>query len=319
MLRERWSVGRFTITRVCESEVAVPGGDGSLLPDATPEALAAMEWLRPHFVTNEGLLVMSIHALLIETPDIRLVVDTCVGNDKTRNLPGFNRLSTDFPGCLQQIGWNPESVDGVLCTHLHVDHVGWNTMWVDGRWVPTFRNAKYYFGRREYEFWLSALADGGPDAGIPPDVRFALDDQATFEDSIRPIVEAGLVELVEMDAELAPGVRLIATPGHTPGHVSVALESEGARALITGDTFHHPCQIGRPGWRNLFDFSGAEATRTRMKLLEELASSDVLVIGTHFATPTAGRIIEADSGFAFRAGSSDGLSSGTIRGINTAN
>lgn len=299
MIREKWSVGRFVITRICESEVAVPGGDGSLLPDATPEALARLGWLRPHFVTADGMLVMSIHALLIETPDVRLVVDTCVGNDKPRHLPGFSNLATNFLDCLRETGWTPESVDGVLCTHLHVDHVGWNTMRVDGRWVPTFRNAKYYFGRREYDFWLSTIADGGPDAGIPPDVRFALDDQTTFEDSIRPVAEAGLVELVEMDAELAPGVSLLPTPGHTPGHVSVCLESEGERALITGDTFHHPCQIGRPDWRNLFDFSEQEAGSTRMGLLEAFANSDVLVIGTHFATPTAGWITTTASGFEF--------------------
>lgn len=302
MIRETWRVGQFKITRICESEVTVPGGEGSLIPDATPEALKSMDWLQPHFVTSEGMLIMSIHALLVETPDIRLVVDTCVGNDKIRNLQSLSGLSTGFLEAMREVGWDPTSVDGVLCTHLHVDHVGWNTQFIDGRWVPTFCNAKYYFGRDEYEFWVSTLEGGYEGDTRSPEVRFALDERATFEDSIQPIIVAGLVELVEVNAELAPGVKLVPTPGHTPGHVSVSLESGGDRALITGDTFHHPCQIGKPQWRNLFDTHAGMANDTRMKLLKEFAESEVLVIGTHFASPTAGWIKRKDGGFEFYVG-----------------
>ena len=301
MIRERWSVGDMLITRVCEAEVAIPGGEGTMLPDAVPESLAAMKWLQPHFVTKEYHLVMSIHALLVETPDIRLVVDTCVGNDKARNLPSFNALHTNFLGSLTEVGWEPETVTGVLCTHLHVDHVGWNTRLLDGRWVPTFPNARYYFGREEYDFWMSTVNDQGGGAHLGADVRYALDDVAMFNDSIKPVVDAGLVSLVETSAELAPGVRLLPTPGHTPGHVSVLLESRGECAVITGDVFHHPCQIGRPRWAGLFDYSPLDASDMREKFIRRFAEIDVLVIGTHFSSPTAGRIRAGRDGFWFDA------------------
>ncbi|MGD9598266.1 MAG: MBL fold metallo-hydrolase [Steroidobacteraceae bacterium] len=271
-----------------------------MFPEAVPQALAKMAWLRPHFVTDDGLLAMSIHALLVETAGLRLVVDTCVGNDKIRSLPNLHMLSTGFLESLGSIGWGRDSVDGVLCTHLHVDHAGWNTMLVDGRWTPTFPNARYYFGRKEYEFWMSDVSGQAGHDGIPADVSHVLDGAALFNDSVKPVVDAGLVTLVEMDAGIAPGVRLMPTPGHTPGHVSVCLESKGERAIITGDTFHHPCQIGRPGWASLFDHSPAGASETRLVLLRQLADSEVLVIGTHFVSPTAGRVVRDGDDFSFR-------------------
>lgn len=300
MIKESWTVGDILITRLCEAEVAIPGGPGSMLPDATPAALSEMPWLRPHFVTEEYHLVMSIHALLIQSPGVRLIVDTCVGNDKTRNLANFNHLNNNFLNSLNNAGWSRESVTDVLCTHLHVDHVGWNTMLVEGQWVPTFPKAKYHFGREEYEFWLSKM-DGGAGNEINPELRYALDDVATFNDSVKPIVDAGLVHLVESTAEIAPGVRLIPTPGHTPGHVSVLLESKNRQAVITGDVFHHPCQIGRPQWAGSFDFSAEAASSMRGKFLELFAGEDVLVIGTHFSSPTAGWIKFNGSGFSFSA------------------
>lgn len=290
MIKERWEIGDILVTRVCEFEAAVPGGVGTLLPDATPDTLARMHWLRPCFVTEEFHLVMSIHALLVETPDVRMIVDTCVGNDKNRNLPAFNKLNTDFLHDLKVLGWDRGSVSAVLCTHLHVDHVGWNTMLVDDRWVPTFPNAKYYFGREEYDFWLSTIDDENGRDGMSEEQRFALDHVATFNDSVRPIVEAELVSLVDSDSELAPGISLFPTPGHTPGHVSVMLESRGKRAVITGDVFHHPCQIGRPQWASSFDFSPADASGMRESFARRFAESNVLIIGTHFSTPTAGTI-----------------------------
>lgn len=300
MIRERWSVGDLTITRACELEAVIAGGEGSLLPDAVAEAVAEMPWLRPHFVTDAGGLAMSIHALLVEAPGLRLIVDTCVGNDKTRSIPNLSMLHTGFLESLAGIGWTRESIGGVLCTHLHVDHAGWNTMLEDGHWVPTFPNACYYFGREEYEFWC---ANAQSRIGYPDDPATAgelPDEVALFEDSIRPVMEAGLVTLVETDAELAPGIRLVPTPGHTPGHVSVLLESRGARAVITGDTFHHPCQIGRPEWASVFDHSPVAATATRRSLLERFADSDALVIGTHFVSPTAGWIVSGNGEYSFR-------------------
>src|SRR5579863_9875046 len=220
-----WQVGRVNVARVVEMALPVPAGADFFIPQATPEALRRSPWLYPHFVTEDEMLQLSIHALLVAAPGLRLVVDTCIGNDKPRGLLGGRALSTNFLQDLAAIGWTRENVDAVVCTHLHVDHVGWNTMLQDGKWVPTFPNARYLIGRREYEHWNSE-----DDA----------EQQAILNDSIRPIIDTGLAELVELDHVVSPEIRLTPTTGHTPGHVSVLIESEGERAMITGDIMHHP-------------------------------------------------------------------------------
>jgi glyoxylase-like metal-dependent hydrolase (beta-lactamase superfamily II) len=222
-----WQIGDVTVTRVVEMELPVPYHPKSaFLKEATPEALAEIPWLRPHFVTEDGALTLSIHALVVRAPGVNLVVDTCVGNDKPRVLLGGQALQTTFLDSLEAAGCPAGSVDTVVCTHLHVDHVGWNTMRVDGRWVPTFPNARYLIGRREYEHWRQEGDD---------------DQQTILGDSVQPIFDAGLATLVEMNHRISDEIRLTPTPGHTPGHVSVLIESNGERAMITGDMLHHPC------------------------------------------------------------------------------
>jgi glyoxylase-like metal-dependent hydrolase (beta-lactamase superfamily II) len=271
-----WQIGDVTIRRVVELENAVPYHPKyPMIAEARPEALQQMPWLYPSFVTQEGHLMTSVHALVVDAKGLRLVVDTCLGNDKPRRLLGNRPLTTDFLSLLTAAGCPPDSVDAVVCTHLHVDHVGWNTRLEAGRWVPTFPNARYLMGRVEYEHW--SREHGG-------------EQEAIMQDSVMPIVEAGLAQLVEQDHRLSPEIRLLPTPGHTPGHVSVLIESQGARALITGDSMHHPCQIGEPTWSTSFDSDRSAATSMRQQLLAQLADSDTLVIGTHFATPTAGRV-----------------------------
>lgn len=277
----RWRVGDITVTRIVEFEG--PGGLGRYLPDATRDAIREIGWLTPHFATDEGRLIGAIHALVVETPETRVVVDTCVGNDKARQVPAWNMLQTAFLNDMAAAGHAPESIGAVLCTHLHVDHVGWNTRLIAGRWRPTFANARYLFGRREYEFW----------SGRGDDPRFG----PVFSDSIKPVMDAGLVELVETDHVVAPGVRLMATPGHTPGHVSVSIESRGERALITGDMLHHPCQLAHPEWGAVVDEDKGLAVQTRLDVFRRFADTPTLVIGTHFATPTAGRIVSDGNAF----------------------
>ncbi|MCB1744655.1 MAG: MBL fold metallo-hydrolase, partial [Gammaproteobacteria bacterium] len=220
----------------------------------------------------------SIHALVVETPDATIVVDTCVGNDKQRELKAWNMLQTGFLSDLAAAGYPRDRIDMVMCTHLHVDHVGWNTMRDGDRWVPTFPNARYLMGRTEFEHW-QAQSDARP--GQPQ----------VMQDSVLPVVEAGLVELVSTEHALCPEVRLISTPGHTPGHVSVMIESEGETALITGDFLHHPCQIVHPEWSSAPDSDPPQAIQTRRDMYERLADTPTLVIGTHFATPTAGHLV----------------------------
>ncbi len=287
----RWTIGDVTVTRVVEIEMPVPYDEKHpFILSATPQAIAEIEWLRPNFVTESGALLLSIHALLVEAPGLRMVVDTCFGNDKPRRLLQGQPLQTQFLDAIAAAGFARETVDTVLCTHLHVDHVGWNTMLdpegeQDGasRWVPTFPNARYLLGRKEHAFW-SQTEDR---------------EQGTvFEDSVKPILDAGLADLVEMDHRVSDEIRLIPSPGHTPGHCSVLIESRGQTAMISGDIFHHPCQIARPHWGVPFDTDGAQAEATRVQVMEDLVGSGDLVIGTHFAAPTAGRIVR--DGEAFR-------------------
>lgn len=271
-----WKIGRVTVTRIVEMEMPIAyNAERPFIPNATPEALSAHPWLYPHFVTPEGQLKLSIHALLVEAPGLRLVVDTCIGNDRPRAITGRRPLATDFLEQFAKAGWTREGVDAVVCTHLHVDHVGWNTLLEDGKWVPTFPRARYLIGRQEHAHWS---AEGDPD------------QQQILADSIQPVFDAGLVELVEMDHVISPELRLVPTPGHTPGHVSVLIESEGERALITGDFSHHPCQMAHPDWSPPFDSDPQAAAAMRAKMFAEVADQPVLLIGTHYAGPTAGHV-----------------------------
>jgi glyoxylase-like metal-dependent hydrolase (beta-lactamase superfamily II) len=283
-MAQQWQIGRVKITRIVELELT--GGTRFILPDATPEACRGIEWMKPHFMTEEGKLVMSIHALVVETPRRRIIVDTCIGNDKERNVPAWSHLQTSFLADLTAAGYPRETIDTVLCTHLHVDHVGWNTMLVDGRWVPTFANARYLLAEKEWRYW---------DAN---------DDEATYgsvlADSVRPVVEAGLVDFVPETHRICEEVWLEPTPGHTPGHVSIHIASEGKEALITGDCIHHPCQMARTDWCSSADYDRDMGRATRESLLAKYADGPVLVIGTHFATPTAGHVVRDGEAFAFR-------------------
>jgi glyoxylase-like metal-dependent hydrolase (beta-lactamase superfamily II) len=272
-----WKIGDVTITRLLEQEFPVVYSEKHpFMPKARPEALKAIDWLHPHYITDEGHIRLSVHALLVDAPGLRLVADTCVGNDRPRRMTGGRPLSTGFLRGLTEAGWSREGVDAVVCTHLHVDHVGWNTMLVEGRWVPTFPRARYLFGRTEFEYW-SAAEDG--------------EHPTILADSVKPVIDAGLAELVEMDHRLSDEISLRPTPGHTPGHVSVIIQSKGDTAIISGDAIHHPCQMAHPEWTLPFDSDPDGAVATRTALLEEVADKQVLFIGTHFAAPTAGRVV----------------------------
>ena len=273
---QKWRVGKVAVTKIVEMEVT--GGSRFILPQATYEEILPITWLQPHFADERGRLKMSIHALVVETPDRRILVDTCLGNDKEgRRIPTWNNLQGPFLADLAAAGYPRESIDTVLCTHLHVDHVGWNTMLVDGKWLPTFPNARYVMGQVEFDHWRS---------------QHERDDmEAIFADSVKPVYEAELVDLVETDHRVCDEISLVPTVGHTPGHVSVHIRSDGEEALITGDFMHHPCQIARPHWSSTADSDPDQAQQTRERMLKELSERPVLVIGTHFAGATAGHIV----------------------------
>lgn len=284
----QWQIGKVKITRVIEMEVA--GGTRFILPQATRGAVQKIDWLMPHFADSAGNLIMSIHALIVETPSRKIIVDTCIGNDKQRSVPAWTDLQLPFLEDLKAAGYPAEEIDTVMCTHLHVDHVGWNTMFVNGEWVPTFRNARYLMAADEYRYWQadhqkSINGDHADDM-----------NRGVFADSVKPVFDAGLVDLVELDHQLCEEVWLEPTTGHTPGHVSVHISSEGQQALITGDCIHHPCQIQHLDWASSADYDQQASTATRQHLMDTYADEDVLIIGTHFATPTAGHLKSANTG-----------------------
>jgi glyoxylase-like metal-dependent hydrolase (beta-lactamase superfamily II) len=269
-------LGALEVRRVEEMYWKVP--EGFFDPHQGAEALAPHRaWLPPDSVLPDGTMVLSMHSFVVRTPQHTVIVDTCVGNDRERHYPEWCRLQIDFLGRLRAAGVTPEQVDYVFCTHFHSDHVGWNTHLVDGRWAPTFPNARYLFHRPEFEHWTRL-----PDAALPPAMR----------DSILPIAEAGLYDLVEGDFALDDCLRLEPTPGHTPGHCSVHLASRGAEAVITGDMIHHPVQVAHPEWRTRTACADpAQAVATRTAFLQRYADTGTRVLGTHFTPPTACRIV----------------------------
>ncbi|MGZ5872596.1 MAG: MBL fold metallo-hydrolase [Bradyrhizobium sp.] len=279
----RWNVGKVAITKIVELETT--GSTRFILPLATNEEIRKLPWLIPHFATEEGRLKMSIHSLVVQTPSRRIVVDTGLGNDKEgRNVPTWNNRTSPFLETMSAAGFPPDSIDTVLCTHLHVDHVGWNTRLEGKQWVPTFENARYVFGKTEYEHWR--------DHSVEPDKA------AIFHDSVKPIVDAGRADLVASDAGICDEITLIPTPGHSPGHMSVYIRSEGEEGLLTGDVAHHPCQMAHLDWSSTADSDHVQSIATRRDLFSRFADKPVLVIGGHF---DAGHIKRDGDAFRFVA------------------
>jgi glyoxylase-like metal-dependent hydrolase (beta-lactamase superfamily II) len=280
----QWKIGDVKVTRVIESEAPWPGT--WLLPDATYENVQKESWLLPHFTDEKGKLRMAIHALVIESKGKRIIVDTCIGNDKVRSNPAWSKLQLPFLQDLKKAGYDRESIDRVVCTHLHVDHVGWNTMLKDGKWVATFPNARYIIGGTEWEYW--SHFDGK-------------EHRDPVEDSVRPVVVDGHADLVDSTHRITDEVWLEPTPGHTPGHHSVRISSKGQEAVITGDLIHHPIQFQYPEWDDSFDSDLPQAKKTRRAFAERYADGKTLVFGTHFATPSCGHIVKHGSAFRFTA------------------
>ncbi|MEM9039707.1 MAG: MBL fold metallo-hydrolase [Actinomycetota bacterium] len=269
-----WEVGDVRVTRVVEGISEFPRG---FLPDLTDERIAACgEWVGPYVRDDLRRLLLSTHSFVLETPESIVVVDTCVGAHIVRPMrsdPTFgDRLADAIPG-------GPEAVDVVICTHLHFDHVGWNTWWNGDRWVPTFPLARHLVSVEEYE---ATVAD---------------DHMEVVEPSVAPLREAGLLDVVPSDHRVDGCLRLQPSPGHSPGHVCVEIESDGRRALITGDATHSPLQFVYPDVSAVHaDDDSTLATLTRERLVADLADTEIVVLGTHFPTPTAGLVRRSTNG-----------------------
>lgn len=283
---ETLKLGEVTISRVVElGRSSFP--TASMLPDSTPDRIAAhMEWLQPHFVDETtGDLASRIQTYVVRTPRHTILIDTGVGNDKVREgSPNWHMRRGTYLDDLRAAGVSPEQVDFVLCTHLHVDHVGWNTRLVNGRWTPTFPNARYVIAGAEWEFWKSES-----DAGT--------EEYGCIADSVVPVVEAGQAELVNDDYAVGEYLRFEPSRGHTPGHVCVRLRTGGGEAVFSGDLMHRTVQVAEPQWSSRFCHDPAQAARTRKAFVERHADTGVLVAPAHFPTP--GFIVREAGGFRF--------------------
>jgi glyoxylase-like metal-dependent hydrolase (beta-lactamase superfamily II) len=285
---QRWTVGAVTVTGVCEAQTDhIP--PQFFFPEASSQAVAQhASWLVPDHGDDAGNVSLRVQAFVVEVGSRTIVVDPCVGNGRERNLPFWSMQDWPFMERFEAAGFDAAGVDQVVHTHLHADHVGWGTRPDgDGGWTPTFVNARYLYTARELEY------SKAPD-------NF---DPNAYVDAVAPVLAAGLGDLVEEDADLGDGLRLEPTAGHTPGHVSMWIESGGEVALVSGDWLHHPVQLAEPHWAEIGDFDVEQARDTRRRMLERLADTGALLLGTHFAAPSAGRVVRDGTAFRFSSDS----------------
>ncbi len=282
--RQGLRIGSIAIDRVLEMEFPFRTPE-ELFLDAGPEDVEEhRQALEPWAMCPEsGRMIIAVQSYLVRTSRHTILIDTCVGCDKTSDFLELwhRRTDTGWLARLADCGVRPEDVDYVLCTHLHSDHCGWNTRLLDGRWVPTFPNAKYVMARSEVD-------------------HVRIGEGSQYDESILPVIESGQAVLVDTDHALDDEIRLEPTPGHTPGHVAVALESGGQRAVMCGDLMHSPIQCRFPDWRYRIDSDPAEANRTRRRFLEANCDADRLVLTAHFPSPSMGHVVADGDAFGFR-------------------
>lgn len=275
-------LGRLSVARVYEGDAVIPLSVA--LPSITAQDLARLKgwYWDPQLAATpaEAGVRISVHSFVVRVDGRNILIDTCCGNHKQRSLPPVNMQNWPYLENLARTGLRPEDIDVVMCTHLHFDHVGWNTQLKDGSWVPTFPNARYLFGKRDLEFFSKQRHE-------------ALHREA-FDDSVAPILDAGLADLVDTDSrvhrEIGDGIWLTDVSGHSPGNLCVLAECGGSRAIFSGDCFHHPIQIVRPDAGFFADENPEQASATRQRLLNEYANKDAIFFPAHFTGATAGRV-----------------------------
>lgn len=288
------ALGAFRIDRVVESQG--PFAPASfILPRFDPARVdARASWLRPDYLDAQDRLVMSFHSHVLRTGRLNILIDACVGDDKERPLrPGWHRQRSGWLQALQRAGLQPEDIHIVCCTHLHADHVGWNTCLRDGRWVPTFPNARYLFARREYAHWEAAHRQAvAAGAELP--------NHGSFADSVLPVVEAGRALMVDDGHEIDHGVWMEPAPGHTPGNIMLHAHSGAAHGLFCGDVLHTPVQLVDPGWSSRFCADPVQSAVTRHRVVQSVADTDTLVMPAHFPGAVGGRIVGEAAGLRWR-------------------
>lgn len=285
---KRFRVGDCTVTRI--PELLIPDVPASaLLPDWDGQMPADDAGAAEHCNAEAGTLTIAVHAWLLQMPQHTVLIDTGAGNGKARpDNALFDRLDTPWLTQLQEAGVRAEDVDLVINTHLHVDHVGWNTVLRDGVWTPTFPNASYVFSGPEYDYYSD-------EAHVKPA------SHGVFADSVAPIMQAGLARRIDRDdEEVVDGLRLHRTPGHSFDHLSVVLQRGNDTALFAGDLMHHPVQVGHPGWNSVYCEIPAAARASRAWALDFVADHDAWYFSSHFAGSSAGKVKRTADGFAWQ-------------------
>jgi glyoxylase-like metal-dependent hydrolase (beta-lactamase superfamily II) len=286
---KHWTFGGSTLQRVVESEGPLLS-PFEIFTDCTQAHLdACRAWLQPRFQDPaSGLLTITIQSFLIRQNGLTILVDSCSGNDKeARARPEFRRAKWPWLERLRETGVKPEDIDIVLCSHLHVDHVGWNTRLDNGHWVPTFPNARYLISRREWDHWQAAGAAALSRTG----------DYIT--DSVLPVFAAGQAELVADEHAVAPEISVELASGHTPGQMMVRIGAGGEQAMLCADLMHHPLQVRYPEWSTRFCTDPVQARETRIRFFNEHANTRRLVFPAHFPSPTGGTIERDGKDFRF--------------------
>lgn len=283
-------IGKFNIDRVVELEFPAFVAR-EFFPAVTDTQLADGKARLGKLITADEKLLMSFQTFVLRTPKHTILIDTCCGNNKPRPARAdFSMIQTSYLADLAALGVKPEQVDYVMCTHLHWDHVGWNTRLQDGQWVPTFPNAKHIIAKREYDYWNAEYAKGD---------RSNM-HVLSFEDSVMPIKRAEQAVLVSDDFELEKGIWLEPCPGHSPGLVLINVEDGGRRGVFVGDAIHHQLQFLYPGLCCRADTDMALSAKNRRAFLDRHAESDMIVMPAHFPMPTAGRVVRDGAGFGFK-------------------
>ncbi len=283
-------LGDFEVQRICEFEGPFIAPE-VFFPDYDPAVVRANpDMAGPRLIDPAtGKLIFSFHSFVVKTGRHTILIDSCIGNDKERpTRPQFHRAKSPFLADLARAGVQPESVDYVMCTHLHWDHVGWNTRLDNGRWVPTFPNARYIMARREFEHWQGVQQRGEESP-----------HRNAFEDSVLPVVRTGQSVLVDDDYAMEDGLWFESAPGHTPGNVVIHARSREDRAVFLGDVIHHQFQLMQPAWSTLACTDRELSRSTRTRLIEEYAASGMRLLPGHFPAPTAGRIVRHGGAFRF--------------------
>ena len=282
-------IGAATVTRIEESYA--PNFDATkFFADWRPDVVGEhRDWMvSDHYDPASGFLKLSIHSWLIKLGGRTILIDACVGNHKPRPArPMWHLMETRYLERMAEAGIRPQDIDMVMCTHLHMDHVGWNTTLDNGRWVPTFPNARYVFSQEDYDHYLAL--DRDPEKGPV--------NHGSFRDSVLPVVEAGLAQMVSGAHAIDEHLSIDPAPGHTPGTVAIKLASHGTQALFCGDILHHAVQVFHPEWNSFACADAVNARKSRRKVLEDCAGSGALLMPAHFGAPFVCHVEERGSRF----------------------